>query len=103
MGVQKHHKKRFAKNCVEKFLPKNRQKIQNRFFDDFFYHVFGHFLVRGFFKHHLLKKIGEINLALVFVWPMTHPPTTEVAGLRLGCWLLAGWLVSMSTVCRPSA
>jgi hypothetical protein len=36
-GVQKHYKKRLAKrHRVEKFLQKNRQKIQNRFFVDLF-------------------------------------------------------------------
>jgi hypothetical protein len=48
MGVQKHYKKRFAnKNRVEKFLQKNRQKIQNRFFLDFFFSRFWAFLGEG--------------------------------------------------------
>jgi hypothetical protein len=34
MGVQKHYKKRFAKNRVERVLPKSGEK-QNRFFGDF--------------------------------------------------------------------
>jgi hypothetical protein len=52
MGVQKHYKKRFAKNNVSKgFLQKNRPKIQNRFFSDFFNQVFGRFSVRGVQKH----------------------------------------------------
>jgi hypothetical protein len=37
MGVQKHYKKRFAKEIVSKsFYKKFAQKIQNRFFLDFF-------------------------------------------------------------------
>jgi hypothetical protein len=40
------------KNRVEKFLQKNRSKIQNRFVSRFyFYHVLGRFLVRGVQKH----------------------------------------------------
>jgi hypothetical protein len=39
------------KNCVENFFKKIDKKIQNRFFLDFFYHVFGRFSVRGVQKH----------------------------------------------------
>jgi hypothetical protein len=42
---------------VEKFLQKNRPKIQNRLFPGFFYHVFGRFSVRGVQKHD--QKISE--------------------------------------------
>jgi hypothetical protein len=41
----------YKKNRVEKLLPKNRQKIQNRFLLNFFNHVFGRFSVRGVQKH----------------------------------------------------
>jgi hypothetical protein len=35
MRVQKHYKKRFTKNRVEKLLQKNRHKIPNLLFLDF--------------------------------------------------------------------
>jgi hypothetical protein len=47
IGVQKHNKKRLQKNRVEKFLQKNPQKIQNRFFIDFFLSRFWAFLGEG--------------------------------------------------------
>jgi hypothetical protein len=71
--VQKHNKKHFTKN---------RPKVQNRFFLDFFYHVFGRFSVRGVQKHDK-KNIEKINLTLVLFWPLTHPPTTGVTDLFL--------------------
>jgi hypothetical protein len=37
---------------VSKSLTKKSTKIPNRFFVDFFSHVFGRFLVRGVQKHH---------------------------------------------------
>jgi hypothetical protein len=61
MGVQKHYKKRFTKKNVSKsfyFLQNNRQKIQNRFFVGFVYHVFGLFSVRGVQKHQK-ENIGK--------------------------------------------
>jgi hypothetical protein len=66
----------YKKNRVEKFLQKNRQKIQNRFFLDFFYHVFGRFSVRGVEKHD--KKISPKNLTnpgtvLASEEPTNHP------------------------------
>jgi hypothetical protein len=39
------------KSRVEKFLQKNRQKIQNRLFLGFFNHVLGRFSARGVKKH----------------------------------------------------
>jgi hypothetical protein len=36
MGVQKHYKKRFQKNHVEKFLQKVQPKIKHRIFTIFF-------------------------------------------------------------------
>jgi hypothetical protein len=51
----------YNKNRVEKLLQKNRPKVQNRLFLDFFLnHVFGRFSVRGVQKHHQ-KNIGKIN------------------------------------------
>jgi hypothetical protein len=55
--VQKHYKKRFTKNRVEKFVQKNRQKSKT---------AFSRFSVRGFKKRH--KNIKKINL--------TYPITT---------------------------
>jgi hypothetical protein len=52
-GSSKTLQKTFLKKkCVEKFVPKNQTKIQNRYFLDFFNHVFGRFSVRGVQKHH---------------------------------------------------
>jgi hypothetical protein len=48
--------KSFTKNRVERFLQINRQIIQNRFFVDLFYHIFGRFSVRGF-KNTTKKQI----------------------------------------------
>jgi hypothetical protein len=75
MGVQKHYKKRFTKNLVEKLLQKIDKKVSNRFFLDFFNHVFGLFrLVGGVQKR---QKISEKNLpALVLFWPPRNQPTT---------------------------
>jgi hypothetical protein len=63
MGVQKHYKKRFAKQSRRKGLhkkidqKKSTKKIQNRFFLICFNHVFGRFSVRGVQKHD--KKIPK--------------------------------------------
>jgi hypothetical protein len=55
-GSSKTLQKTFCKNDhVEKFLQKIRPKIQNRFFLDLFYHVFGRLSVRRVKKHD--KKI----------------------------------------------
>jgi hypothetical protein len=51
----KTHKKRCEKNIVSK-RQKIRPKIQNRFFLDFVYRVFGHFSVRG------VKKKPDKNI-----------------------------------------
>jgi hypothetical protein len=57
-GSSKTLQKTFCKeDRVEKLLQKNRPKIQNRFFLDLFYHVFGRFSVRGDQKHD--KKISK--------------------------------------------
>jgi hypothetical protein len=47
MKVQKHYKKRFTKNRVEKFLQKFRPKVQNRLFLDFLLSRFWAFLGEG--------------------------------------------------------
>jgi hypothetical protein len=49
-GSSKTLQKKSKKSC-RKVLQNNRQKIQNRFFLDFFNHVFGRFSVRGVQKH----------------------------------------------------
>jgi hypothetical protein len=55
-GSSKALQKTFCKKYrVEKFLPKNRLKTQNRLFLDFFYHVFGRFSVRGVQKQHFYE------------------------------------------------
>jgi hypothetical protein len=40
---------------------------------------FGCLSVWGVYKHHN-KNIPQNYLTLVFFWPLTHPPTTGVAG-----------------------
>jgi hypothetical protein len=74
MGVQaKTLQKMFCKkNRVEKFVQKNRPKIQNRCFLDFLYHFFGRFWVRGVQKHE--KKISE-NKSEPIPFSYSHPPT----------------------------
>jgi hypothetical protein len=64
------------KHRVEKFLQNIRPKIQNRFFLDFVYHVFGRFSVRAVQKHDLKKS--EKNPTPSFFRTPTHPPTTGV-------------------------
>jgi hypothetical protein len=77
MGVQRHYKNILPKNSVEKklhvYFTKERQKIQNRFFLDFFYHVFRRFSVRVF--KNTTKQYQKGNLALVLLWPLTYLPT----------------------------
>jgi hypothetical protein len=81
MGVQKHYQKRFTKKKrVEKFLQKNRPKIQNRFFPRFFYRVVGRFSARGVQEHHFFFNRQNESYPRFF-WPLTHPPTTGVADL----------------------
>jgi hypothetical protein len=81
MGVQKTLQKTFCKkNRVEKFLQKNRQKIQNRFLSPFVLSRFWAFLAEGSSKTPL-KNIPKINLTQVLFWPLTHPPTTGVTDL----------------------
>jgi hypothetical protein len=56
MGVQKHYKKRFAKEIVSKVFTKNSTKNPKPTFSRFFFnHVFGRFSMRGVQKHD--KKI----------------------------------------------
>jgi hypothetical protein len=50
------------KNTTKNVFTKNRQKIPNRFFSVFVYHVFGRFSVRGVQKHD--KKIPN-----KLIWP----------------------------------
>ena len=47
MGVQKHHKKRFAKKSCRKVFTKSSTKNPKPTFLGLFYHVFGRFSVRG--------------------------------------------------------
>jgi hypothetical protein len=76
-GSSKTPEKAFHKKIVSKILYK---KVQNHFFLDLFYHVFGRCSVRGVQKHH--KKNPTINLTLLLFWPLTHPPTTGDRGHR---------------------
>jgi hypothetical protein len=71
MGVRKHYIKRFTKKST---------KIQNRFFLNFFSHVFGRFSVRGVQKHD--KKISQKNLTnpgtfLASEEPTNHPKVRQ--------------------------
>jgi hypothetical protein len=69
----------YKTNRVEKALQKNRQKIQNRLFIDFFSHVFGRFSVRGVQKHYTRISKNESNPGPFLASdPPTHPPTTGV-------------------------
>jgi hypothetical protein len=52
MGVQKHYKKRFAKNRVEKVFTKTSGGILNRFFQNKFNCVSGRLSVSGVQKQH---------------------------------------------------
>jgi hypothetical protein len=83
MGVQKHNKKAcYKKNRVEKFLQKNRQKIQNRLFLWIFvYHVFGRFSVRGVQKHDKKphkKKLTSPGTLLASEEPTNHPEVRQI-------------------------
>jgi hypothetical protein len=97
MRVQKRHKKRLPKNRVEKFLQKNRQKIQTRFFLDFLLSRFWAFLGEGSSKTR--QKISKTNLTSpgTFLAPEergTNQPTNHVKvrrfflerPLELGAW-----------------
>jgi hypothetical protein len=82
-GSSKPLQKTFCKkNRVEKFLQKNRPKIQNRLFLEFFLSRFWAFLDEGSSKTRL-KNIDKINLALVLFRTLTHPPTTGVTDFFL--------------------
>jgi hypothetical protein len=72
-GVQNYSKKRFAKNRVERFLQKNRQKIQNRCFLDFVLSRFWVFSMRGVQKHN--KKNIENNKCHPGPFLASDPPT----------------------------
>jgi hypothetical protein len=50
-GSSKTLQKTFYKKSCQKVFTKKSKKIPNRFFLDFFYHVFGRFSVRGVQKH----------------------------------------------------
>jgi hypothetical protein len=68
---------------------KNRPKIQNRLFLDFFYHIFGRYLVRGVQKHD--KKYQKKN-------PTPSPflysdPPTHHGGHRFYFGLPAPWVL----------
>jgi hypothetical protein len=62
----------YKKKCVEKVLQKIRPKLQNRFFLDFFNHVFGRFSVRGVQKHD--KKYRQ-NKSDPIPFSYSDPPT----------------------------
>jgi hypothetical protein len=63
-------------NRVEKLLQKNRQKKRNRFFSVLFYHVFGHFSVRGVQKYHtqISKNKSDPGPFLASDPPTHHGP-----------------------------
>jgi hypothetical protein len=82
MGVQRHYKKRFTKKSCRKvftFYTKIDKKIPNRFFLDFFYHVFGRFSVRGVQKHDI--KASQKNLTNLGTFSASEEPTNHV-GVR---------------------
>jgi hypothetical protein len=81
MGVQKHHKKNCKKSCRKAFTKKSTKKPKP-IFSDFVYHLFGRFSVKGVLKY-CKKGIKQINLTLVFLLPLTHPPTTGVTDFLL--------------------
>jgi hypothetical protein len=62
------------------FYQKKRQKIQNRFFLDLFYHVFGRFSVRGVQKHD--KKISQKNLTSPGIFWASEEPTNHPKARR---------------------
>jgi hypothetical protein len=75
-GSPKTQQKTFyKKNRVEKFLQKNRQKIQNPFFLDLFYRVFGRFSVRAVQKHD--KKISHKKLTNPGTFLASEEPTNH--------------------------
>jgi hypothetical protein len=83
-GSSKTLQKTFCKkNRVEKFLQKNRPKIQNRLFLDFLFITFLGVSREGEFKNTIKKYRKKINLTLVLFWPLTHPPTTGVTDFFL--------------------
>jgi hypothetical protein len=63
------------KNRVEKLFKKIDKKIQNRFFLDFVYHVFGRFSVRGVQKHD--KKISKKKLTNPGTFSASEEPTNH--------------------------
>jgi hypothetical protein len=72
MGAQKHYQKHFYKN-IDK-------KSKTVFLSDFVLSRFWSLLGEGTSK--TPKKISKkINLTLVLLWPLTHPPTTGVTDL----------------------
>jgi hypothetical protein len=75
MGVQKHTKKRFAKNIVSKsFYKKFDQKSKTDFFSICFYHVFGRFSARGVQKNdkNNLEKNKSDPIPFSYSGPPTH-------------------------------
>jgi hypothetical protein len=79
-GSSKTHKKTlYKKHRVEKLFTKIRPKIQNRFFLDFFNHVFGRFSVRGVRKH---DKKYQQNKSDPIPFSYSDPPTDH-GGRRL--------------------
>jgi hypothetical protein len=79
----KNTKKGFETNIVskvERFLQNIRPKIQNRFFLDFVFHVFGCFSAREVQKHNK-ENIGKTNLTPSLFRTLTHPPTTVVTDI----------------------
>jgi hypothetical protein len=64
-------------NCVEKLSQKNRPKIQNRYFLDFFSRVFWAFLGEGSSKHdkNYIEKINLSDLLNPIPFSYSDPPT----------------------------
>jgi hypothetical protein len=75
----------FQKNRVEKFLQKNRPKIQNRCFSRFFLITFLGVSRRGEFKNTREKAHRrchrKTNSTPVLFWPLTHPPPPRTTGV----------------------